>query len=115
MCHCCCLMHGFPAQTECVIGSYSYAEIGKDAELHTLGPLCILMINNGATVTVLIQTTGISQLDIMYTSVKEFIFRLVYCTLVCRCIGLFKMFSRWFFANKKLIIMLRTWKFGDVT
>ena len=28
---------------------------------------------------------------------------------------LFKMFSRWFFANKKLIITLRTWKFGDVT
>ena len=30
-------------------------------------------------------------------------------------IVLFKMFSRWFFANKKLIITLRTWKFGDVT
>ena len=30
-------------------------------------------------------------------------------------IVLFKMFSRRFFANKKLIITLRTWKFGDVT
>ena len=31
------------------------------------------------------------------------------------CIVLFKMFSLWFFANKKLIITLRTSKFGDVT
>ena len=30
-------------------------------------------------------------------------------------IVLCKMFSRWFFANKKLIITIRTSKFGDVT
>ena len=30
-------------------------------------------------------------------------------------IVLFKMFLRWFFANKKLIITLRTWNFGDLT
>ena len=30
-------------------------------------------------------------------------------------IVLCKMFSRWFFANKKLIMMIRTLKFGDVT
>ena len=34
---------------------------------------------------------------------------------IWRAIVLFKMFSRWFFANKKLIIAFRTWKFGDVT
>ena len=30
-------------------------------------------------------------------------------------IVLCKMFSRWFFANKKLIMAIRTLKFGDVT
>ena len=30
-------------------------------------------------------------------------------------IVLLKMFSRWFLANKKLIIMLRMSKFGDLT
>ena len=30
-------------------------------------------------------------------------------------IGLFKMFSRWFFANNKLVITFRTSKFGDET
>ena len=30
-------------------------------------------------------------------------------------IVLFKMFSQWFYANEKLIITLRTSKFGDVT
>ena len=33
----------------------------------------------------------------------------------CQCIVLFKMFSRWLFANKKIRITLRTSKFGDVT
>ena len=33
----------------------------------------------------------------------------------CLLIVLFKIVSRWFFANKKLIITLRTSKFGDVT
>ena len=32
-----------------------------------------------------------------------------------RFIVLVKMFSRWLFANKKLIITLKTSKFGDVT
>ena len=43
----------------------------------------------------------------------------LYCPLKdlihVQVIVLFKMFSRWFFANKKIIIMLRTSKFGDVT
>ena len=30
-------------------------------------------------------------------------------------IVLFKMFSRWFFANKKIFMTIRTLKFGDVT
>ena len=35
--------------------------------------------------------------------------------LILSCIVLCKMFSRWFFANKKLIMMIGTLKFGDVT
>ena len=43
------------------------------------------------------------------------------CTTVARLLGtlppivLCKMFSRWFFANKNLIMTIRTLKFGDVT
>ena len=43
-----------------------------------------------------------------------FFFNIYVLQKLLTCIVLFKMFLRWFFANKKLI-MLTTLKFGDVT
>ena len=43
------------------------------------------------------------------------LYSMVNCGFCFLYIVLCKMFSRWFFANKKLIMTIRTLKFGDVT
>ena len=71
--------------------------------------------SHGKSFTVICTADIIIEIVAIYILLMLFVFSMASCgNDNTPYIVLFKMFSRWFFANKKFVITFRTSKFGDV-